>query len=163
MGAGGSRQIPRKLPKHIVSEVKSSALESRSAPKSEDDIEKDGKDPHLLENLAKIGQVTLPKDRITFKQSNEMLKIVRGRQAENALSKDTLPKNRVSVQELREMLNKRNFATNEWTFEKLSSEYNLDPQVVQILLKHINTYTIERSTNAVASWPGGPENATNNQ
>ncbi|CAG8634408.1 2466_t:CDS:2, partial [Acaulospora morrowiae] len=169
MGAQGSKQIQRKLPKHVVSEVKSSALESHLTRNSGNNlthnvsttrnevIEEDGKDPHLLDNLTKIGQVTLPKDRLTFKQSEEISKIFRNRQAENTSNRETLPRNRVSVQDLRDMLNKRNSFPNEWTLEKLSSEYNLDPQTIQILLKHINTYTIERGTNTIASWPDSPE------
>ena len=49
-----------------------------------------------------------------------------------------LQQNRISVDQLREMLEKRNFAPDEWTPEKLASQYNLDVPTIKTLLKHIN-------------------------
>ncbi|CAG8487259.1 8959_t:CDS:2 [Diversispora eburnea] len=149
MGVQGSKQIQRKLPQHVVSEVKSSALESHShsqvsEPNSTSQlasttrnkvIEKDGKDPQLLENLFKIGEVKLSRDNIKLIESDEMMKIVRGREAEKILNEgNTIPKNRVTVQTLREILNQRIIAPGEWTFEKISTHYNLDQETIKTFI-----------------------------
>ncbi|RHZ50273.1 hypothetical protein Glove_502g8 [Diversispora epigaea] len=182
MGAQGSKQIQRKLPQHVISEVKSSALETHSQvpePNSTSQlasttrnkvIEKDGKDPQLLENLFKIGEVKLSRDNIKLIESDGMMKIVRGREAEKILNKgNTIPKNRVTVQTLREILNQRIIAPGEWTFEKLSTHYNLDQETIKTLLKYINTYTTSGGADPIASWPKSnnnndekDENANNN-
>ncbi|RIB06158.1 hypothetical protein C2G38_2047016 [Gigaspora rosea] len=160
MGARGSRQIQKKFPQHITSEVKSSAAEAHAKIQKQDtlddsiisshkiiasatrnkSIEEDGKDPQLLNNLNEIGQVALPKVSIPFKQSDGMLEILKHRQTELKKNENVLQKNRVSVNQLKEMLEKRNSAPNEWTPEMLASQYNLDVPTIKILLKHINTF-----------------------
>ncbi|CAG8503327.1 15436_t:CDS:2 [Cetraspora pellucida] len=162
MGARGSKQIQRKFPQH-ASEVKSSAAETHAKIQKQntvDDavisshniiasatrnkvIEEDGKDPHLLSNLQEIGQVTLPKVSIPFKQSDGILEILKHRQIELKENENVLQKNRISVNQLNEMLEKRNLDPNEWTPEKLASQYNLDVPTIKVLLKHINTFTIK--------------------
>ncbi|CAG8718748.1 16783_t:CDS:2 [Racocetra fulgida] len=160
MGAQGSKQIQRKFPQHVTSEVKSSAAETHAKIQNQntlDDvtissqkiiasatrnnaIEEDGKDPQLLNNLQEIGQVILPKVSIPYKQSDEMLEILKHRQIELNENKNVLQKNRISVDQLKEMLEKKNLDPSEWTPEKLASQYNLDVSTIKILLKHINTF-----------------------
>ncbi|CAG8449356.1 23537_t:CDS:2 [Dentiscutata erythropus] len=142
MGAQGSKQIQKKFSQNVTSEVKSSAAETYAKIQNQntlDDaaisshniiasatpIEEDGKDPQLLNNLHEIGQVALPKVSIPFKKSDGMLEILKHRQTE-LKNEDVLQKNRISVNQLKEMLEKRNSAPNEWTPEKLASQYNLD-------------------------------------
>lgn len=83
-----------------------------------------------------------------------MMKIVRGREAEKTLNKgDAIPKNRVTVYTLREILTQRIMAPDVWTFEKLSTHYNLDQQTIKTLLKYINTFTTSGGIDPLASWP----------
>ncbi|CAG8490511.1 6817_t:CDS:2, partial [Scutellospora calospora] len=141
MGVQGSKQVQRKFPQ-AASEVKSSAVETHAKIQNKNNlndatsshkilasvtlIEEDGKDPQLLNNLHEIGQITLSKVPLPFKQSDEMLKILKHRQKELKENEIMLQQNRISVDQLREMLEKRNFAPDEWTPEKLASQYNLD-------------------------------------
>ncbi|CAB4390225.1 unnamed protein product [Rhizophagus irregularis] len=158
MGAQGSKRISRKLPQNIVSNVESSAFETHSANKEtiirelrNKVTEDDGKDPHLLKNLFIIGQVNVPKEKEPFKQSDEMLKILRNRKADKEIEGET-PRNRIFVYELREMLEQRKKAPNEFTAEKLSTHYNLDTSTIETLLKHINTFTLTGGVKSRAAW-----------
>ncbi|CAG8744472.1 17727_t:CDS:2, partial [Racocetra persica] len=113
MGAQSSKQIQRKFPQQVTSEVKSSAAETHAKIQNQDTlddvtissqkiiasatpIEEDGKDPQLLNNLQEIGQVILPKVSIPYKQSDEMLEIIKHRQIELKENKNILQKNRIS-------------------------------------------------------------------
>ncbi|GBC05578.1 hypothetical protein RclHR1_00630025 [Rhizophagus clarus] len=157
MGAQSSKRISRKLPQNVVSNVESSAFETRSANKVSNetiirDKENDGKDPHLLKNLLMIGQVKVPKEKEPFKQSDVMLKILRNREAFDKEIEGETTKNRIFVYELREMLEQRKKAPNEFTAEKLSIQYNLDTSTTEALLKHMNTFTLTGGVKSRAVW-----------
>ncbi|CAG8482562.1 4493_t:CDS:2 [Funneliformis caledonium] len=156
MGAQSSKQISRKLPQNVVSNVKSSAIETHSSKKvsnepiTNDKATGDGKDTRLLKNLNTIGYVNFPKEKTTFKQSDEMLNILRNRKAFDEEIGGNIPKNRIFVYELREMLEQRKKAPNEFTAEKLSTQYNLDVPTIETLFQHINTFTLTGGVNSRA-------------
>ncbi|RIA85425.1 hypothetical protein C1645_830819 [Glomus cerebriforme] len=158
MGAQSSK-ISRKLPQNIVSTVESSAFETNSANRLSNETitreardKDDGKDPHLLKNLFTIGQVNVPKEKEPFKQSDEMLKILRNRKALDKEIEGIKPKNRIFVYELREMLEQRKKAPDEFTAEKLSTLYNLDASTIKVILNHINTFTLTGGIKSKAVW-----------
>ncbi|CAI2186991.1 12672_t:CDS:2 [Funneliformis geosporum] len=150
MGAQSSKQVSRKLPQNVVSNVKSSAIETHSCkqvlnePITSD--KGDEKDPRLLNNLFTIGHVNVPKEKITFTQ------ILRNRKAFDEENGGNIPKNRILVYELREMLEQRKKAPNEFTAERLSAQYNLDVPTIETLLQHINTFTLTGGVNSRAVW-----------
>ncbi|CAG8719544.1 15599_t:CDS:2, partial [Racocetra fulgida] len=86
--------------------------------------------PQRLNNLQEIGQVILPKVSIPYKQSDEILEILKHRQIE-------LNENKISI---KGNVGEKNLNPSEWTPEKLAFQYNLDVSTIKILLKHINTF-----------------------
>ncbi|CAG8472012.1 478_t:CDS:2 [Ambispora leptoticha] len=165
MGGVISKQMAtKKFPEKVATNVKSSASEThakinndpqiiketkRTAPLAsmtrDQAIEDDGKDPHLLQKLSSIGQVTVPNTNIQYKQYDNMRLILNHRKAikEQEGSDGTqIGRNRLTIQDIRQLFENRKSAPQEWTTEKLATHYNLDPPTVQVLLKHVNTYTV---------------------
>src|SRR2546430_730524 len=81
-----------------------------------------------------------------------MLKILRNRKAFDKEIEGEKPKNRIFVHELREMLEQRKKSPDEFTIEKLSTQYNLDVPTVKALLNSINTYTLTGGVKSRAAW-----------
>ncbi len=50
------------------------------------------------------------------------------------------------------MIEQRKSSPEEFTAEKLSTQYNLDASTIEVLLKHINTFTLTGGVKSRAVW-----------
>ncbi|KAI8344020.1 hypothetical protein BC941DRAFT_497390 [Chlamydoabsidia padenii] len=165
MGATASKQVARKLPTtarpetlRSVPRESPSTLQQTQLDKHTIDIKNDNKDdifgdmeqersnPQLLENLAKLGPVTIPPTITRMRQSDSMLGILRERQRVEKDEQTTTTNNRITTDALFSLLEHRKHLApdalpRKW--EELSKECGgVDVSALKVLFKYYNTITV---------------------
>jgi hypothetical protein len=124
----------------------------------ETDVRNDGRDPQLLANLHKLGQVKVPRGKVTFQQSNPMLNILAARQ-KNTLQEEAANtsaqlstqgssnvgaiKNRLNAQSIIALLDERKECKNRRQVEELAVAYDVDINVLDTLARWVNSPSVE--------------------
>ncbi|KAI8097593.1 uncharacterized protein BX664DRAFT_326762 [Halteromyces radiatus] len=168
MGAQASKQVTRKLPRTAQPEtlkstprespstLQSAQQNSRSSDTTKDDIleveiEQERSNPQLLENLAKLGPVTIPPTITRMRQSDAMLGILheRKRMERMEANDNQRSNNRITTDELFSILEHRKHlppkALEEQpeTWQKISKESGgVDITALKTLFKYYNTVTV---------------------
>jgi len=137
-GAGkGSEQPP-----HPVSRSGPVARETRNH-----DIEIDGKDPQLLSNLNRLGQVNIRSAAGTTSVANEVSEIYRARGIAEQQATSAKPvRNRLGAVSLSSLLDDRKFVTSQSDLAQLAARYTVDISVLESLARFVNTPSIGEGT-----------------
>jgi uncharacterized protein len=121
-------------------------------------VKMDGRDPHLLANLQKIGQVKVPKGKVLFQQSNPMLNILAAREKNSSMEEEANSsaqlssqgvsnagaiKNRLNAQSIIALLDERKECKSRREVEELAIAYDMDIDILDRLARWINSPSIE--------------------
>ncbi|KZO95233.1 hypothetical protein CALVIDRAFT_182549 [Calocera viscosa TUFC12733] len=106
-------------------------------------IKRDAQDPHLLEQLNRIGPVSVNPQNMPFQtaQSARMNRIYQTRQA-NEEASESIQKNRFSASTLADLLNERKMARSQAELAKIAEEFNVDVDVLNQLARHVNAPSV---------------------
>ncbi|KIO25588.1 hypothetical protein M407DRAFT_244040 [Tulasnella calospora MUT 4182] len=111
----------------------------RASETKTQEIYADGKDPHLLINLSRIGPVDVKHAAKSLETSNSIRKSVEAlRESEAEALAPSRTRNRLLVTELVDLLEERKTTSRE-KMEALAAKYGLDTQVFQTIAKHVNS------------------------
>lgn len=118
----------------------------------------DGYDPQLLANLQKIGQVKVPRGKVSYQQSNSMLNILAARQKNTILEEEANTsaqlssqglnnagaiRNRLNAQSIVALLDERKECKSRREVEELAVAYDLDIDTLDTLARWINSPSVE--------------------
>ncbi|UZJ54654.1 hypothetical protein CBS101457_003974 [Exobasidium rhododendri] len=122
------------------------------------DVRNDGQDPQLLARLQEIGQVKVPRNKVTFQQSNPMLNILAARHkntmkeeeantsaqlSSQGLSNAGAIKNRLNAQSIIALLDERKECKSRRQVEELAVAYDVDINIVDQLARWVNSPSVE--------------------
>jgi len=152
---GSSSKVSRTLPKSS-SGLKPSSLRpvpplpTRRPVASEqrnEAIEQDSKDPHLLENLSRLGPVTVNRDiQNSLAYSSNMNRILKTQQdSETDANAANTTQNRLLAGSLIELLDERKAVRSQLELDQLASKYNIDSSILESLARFVNSPTPDDS------------------
>ena len=121
-------------------------------------VRQDGRDPQLLANLQKIGQVQVPRGKVHFQKSNTMLNILAARSSNTAREEEANTsaqlssggvnnagaiKNRLNVQTVMALLDERKECKTRKEVEQLAIAYGVDMAILDQLARFVNSPSVE--------------------
>lgn len=123
-------------------------------------IKQDSQDPQLMANLQKLGPVRVPRGKISFRSSNEMLNILAAReknqneeaqdassvqgQTANAVAAGRSQTNRLSIHGILQLLDERKRCQTQRQVDELSVGFDIDRKVLDDLARLVNSPSIEQ-------------------
>lgn len=120
-------------------------------------IRDDAHDPQLLANLQKIGQVQVPRGRVQYQPSNEMLSILAARQqdtekedqaheaarqASGGVQRTGQVPNRLNSSAIVSLLDARKQCTTRRDIEELAVAYDIDVPTIDVLARFVNAPSV---------------------
>ena len=120
-------------------------------------VKDDGRDPHLLANLQRIGQVQVPRGKVKFQPSNEMLNILQARRRDSDAEQEASQaaqaasggvrvsgqiRNRMGASVLVSLLDERKACQSRKDLEELAHAYDIDVSVMETLARFVNAPSI---------------------
>lgn len=122
----------------------------------------DARDPHLMANLQKLGQVQVPRGKVHFQPQNPMLNILSARQKDSDLEKEanettsntissdgrqvggqnTL-KNRMTISTIVAMLDARKECKTQKELQEVARGYDIDVELMETLARYINAPSVD--------------------
>ncbi|PWN89296.1 hypothetical protein FA10DRAFT_253404 [Acaromyces ingoldii] len=108
-------------------------------------IKQDSQDPQLMANLQKLGPVQVPRGKINFRSSNEMLNILAAREKnQNEEAQDASSTNRLSIHSILQLLDERKRCQTQRQVDELSVGFDIDRKVLDDLARLVNSPSIEQ-------------------
>ncbi|KAF8507256.1 hypothetical protein JB92DRAFT_2735731 [Gautieria morchelliformis] len=128
--------LPPTRPPPVASETK------------DQDVERDGKDPHLLANLSRIGQVNIHSTAATARTvSIPFSEMYRKRHvAEQQAASGRPVRNHLEASTLSTLLDDRKFVTSRSDLKQLAARYTVDVSVLDRLARFVNSPSIGDGT-----------------
>ncbi|KAG8932123.1 hypothetical protein FRC01_000237 [Tulasnella sp. 417] len=137
-GARSPINPPYSEASHGVLQPHTATMPQASETKTQE-IYADGKDPHLLVNLSRIGPVDVKHAAKSLETSNSIRKSVEARKESEAEAlAPSRTRNRLLTNELVDLLEERKTTSRE-RMDTLAAKYGLDPRVFQAIAKHVNS------------------------
>lgn len=121
-------------------------------------VQDDGRDPQLLANLQKLGQVQVPRGKVQFQPSNPMLSILSARQHDSDLEREAnetaaqtsggvrstgMLKNRMPASAIVAMLDARKECRTQADLEQVARGFDVDVDVMQRLARYVNAPSVD--------------------
>ncbi|KAG8943723.1 hypothetical protein FRC04_002555 [Tulasnella sp. 424] len=111
----------------------------RASETKTEEIYADGKDPHLLVNLSRIGPVDVKHAAQNLQTSNSIRKSVEARRESEAEAlAPSRTRNRLLTTELVDLLEERK-TTSRVKMGALAAKYGLDTEVLETIARHVNS------------------------
>ncbi|KAG8822955.1 hypothetical protein FRC19_004910 [Serendipita sp. 401] len=107
-------------------------------------VEDGSANQQLLQNLTKLGQVTVDSPAVLQRTHEKMTHLVRMQELSESAS--TTSGKSTDAYSLSQLLEERKYARTVEDANQLAKKYNLDPELVQRLSKIVNTPTLGRET-----------------
>ncbi|KDN41321.1 hypothetical protein K437DRAFT_275472 [Tilletiaria anomala UBC 951] len=133
------------------------AVQGQASEQKNQDILEDGRDPQLMRNLASLGPVHVPRNRLNFRRSDQMLGILAARQRESAFeypfpsspaaaqhavapsSSPLTSSDRMSTSTLALLLDARKDCRSRAEVERLAVEFDVNIELLDKLARRFNT------------------------
>ncbi|KIJ44132.1 hypothetical protein M422DRAFT_168942, partial [Sphaerobolus stellatus SS14] len=110
-------------------------------------IERDGKDPHLLANLSKLGPVSVQHAATTRRTADQVADIYRARDISEQQALSSKPiQNHLMADALSELLDDRKLAASRADIEQIARRYAVDMSVLESLVRFVNTPSVGEGT-----------------
>jgi hypothetical protein len=122
----------------------------------------DARDPHLMANLQKLGQVQVPRGKVHFQPQNPMLNILSARQKDTDLEREandesasaaasdgkrvqgqSMLKNRMPISTIVALLDARKECKTQKDLNEVARGFDIDVELMEQLAKYVNAPSVD--------------------